>query len=414
MTLTATLAASSLPANVRVVGAAEQPSVLSLTPPAPVAVPGGTVTFTVTLDIPAPAGGASVGLALAPANAGTVPATVTVPANQISATFDYVDGSTVASATVTATLGASMASATITLQALPGTGLVINEIDYDNVGTDTAEFVELYNAGAAPIALAGFELAFVNGANSTVYTTVDLSSAGTIMPGQYLVVGATSVVSTVPAGTLTIDAGAVSNYIQNGAPDGMALVNTNNETLVDALSYEGAMTMAIITGFPGPVNLVEGTVLPTSVADSNTAPGSLCRFPNGSRTRTTPRRTGASARRRRRARRTCRSPSPRRGARQRAAIWWLTRTPPRGVRAGMLETSKLIPVPVNPPLPPAGGVSRTFTSMVTMAPRAYCPESGPVIAEAALQARCSRPPSRRRSTSSACTRRRHRSGSRCT
>ena len=284
VTLTATLAASSLPANVRVVGAGEQPSVLSLTPPAPVAVPGGTVTFTVTLDIPAPAGGASVALALAPANAGTVPATVSVPANQISATFDYVDGSMVTSATVTGTLGASMASATITVQAATAAGVVINEIDYDNLGTDTAEFVELYNGSSAAISLTGFELAFVNGANNTVYTTVDLSSAGTIMPGQYLVVGATSVVSTVPAGTLTIDAGAVSNYIQNGAPDGMALVNTNNETLVDALSYEGAITMATIAGIPGTVSLVEGTVLPTSVADSNTVQGSLCRMPNGADT----------------------------------------------------------------------------------------------------------------------------------
>jgi large repetitive protein len=284
VTLTATLGAASLPASVRVLGAAEQPSVVTLSPPAPTAAPGGTVTFTVTLDIPAPAGGTSVGLALAPANAGTVPATVTVPANQLSATFDYVDGSTVTSATVTATLGASMASATITLQAPAGAGLMINEIDYDNVGTDTAEFIELYNGGSSAVPLAGFQLAFVNGANSETYTTVDLSPAGTIMPGQYLVVGATSVVSTVPAGVLVIDAGAVSNYIQNGSPDGMALVNTNNMTLVDALSYEGAITMATGTGLPGAVSLVEGTLLPATVADSNTVQGSLCRIPNGTDT----------------------------------------------------------------------------------------------------------------------------------
>jgi hypothetical protein len=263
------------------VGAAEQPQVASLTPPAPTVTPGGSVTFTVTLDLPAPTGGTSVSLAVAPANAGTVPATVTVPANQISATFSYVDGNLVSGATVTATFGASMASATVTVQAAPGMGLMINEIDYDNVGTDTAEFVELYNGGNAAIPLDGFQLVFVNGANGTVYTTVDLGPAGTIMPGQYLVVGATSVVSPLPASVLTIDAGAVSNYIQNGAPDGMALIDTNNKTVIDAISYEGAITAATITGFPGPVNLVEGTVLPTSVADSNTTQGSLCRFPNG-------------------------------------------------------------------------------------------------------------------------------------
>jgi hypothetical protein len=240
--------------------------------------------FTVTLDIPAPSAGVSVAIAVAPANAGTAPATVMVPANQLTASFSYVDGSVVPSATVTASLGASMSSATITVQAPTAAGLVINEVDYDNIGTDTAEFIELYNGGSAAVALAGLELVFVNGANNTVYTTVDLSPAGTLMPGQYLVVGATSVVSTVPAGVLVIDAGAVSNYIQNGSPDGLALVDTTKQTLVDALSYEGAITMASIPGFPTAVSLVEGNALPATVADSNTVQGSLARLPNGSDT----------------------------------------------------------------------------------------------------------------------------------
>ena len=121
-----------------------------------------------------------------------------------------------------------MASATITLQAPSGAGLVINEIDYDNVGTDTAEFIELYNGGSAAVPLSGLSLVFVNGANNTVYTTVDLGPAGTIMPGQYLVVGATAVVLDAARGRAQIDAGAVTNYIQNGSPDGMALVNTEH------------------------------------------------------------------------------------------------------------------------------------------------------------------------------------------
>jgi hypothetical protein len=37
----------------------------------------------------------------------------------------------------------------------------------------------------------------------------------------------------------------------------------------------------MLTGFAQPVSLVEGTVLATSVADSNTTDGSLCRSPNG-------------------------------------------------------------------------------------------------------------------------------------
>jgi hypothetical protein len=71
-----------------------------------------------------------------------------------------------------------------------------------------------------------------------------------------------------------------TNAIQNGAPDGVALVDTVNKKLVDALSYEGAITLAAIPGL-GMVSLVEGTMLPVSVADSNTLQGSLCRLPNG-------------------------------------------------------------------------------------------------------------------------------------
>ena len=284
ITLTATLG-GSLQATVRVLGAAEVPQIVSLTPAAPVALPGATIPFTVTLDIPAPLGGSVVSLALDPANAGAVPATVTVPVNQLSATFDYVDASTVASASLTATLGASSKTASITLNASAGAGLVINEIDYDTVGSaEDAEFIEIYNGGLTPVDLTGYTVVLVNGNNNTnlTYLVVDLAPATQLAAGQYLVVGSASVVSALPANVLKIQIN--NNLIQNGAPDGVALVNTTAGTLVDALSYEGAMTTATVTGISTPVSLVEGTALPASVADSSTAAGSLCRTPNGSDT----------------------------------------------------------------------------------------------------------------------------------
>src|SRR5689334_15461514 len=54
--------------------------------------------------------------------------------------------------------------------------LVINEIDYDQVGTDDAEFVEIFNPSTNAIALAGLELVLVNGFNDTAYRKIDLSS----------------------------------------------------------------------------------------------------------------------------------------------------------------------------------------------------------------------------------------------
>ena len=61
----------------------------------------------------------------------------------------------------------------------------------------------------------------------------------------------------------------------------MALIN--GSTLVDAISYEGSITAASITGV-GTVSLVEGTALAASVEDSNTAAKSLARYPNGTDT----------------------------------------------------------------------------------------------------------------------------------
>jgi len=122
---------------------------------------------------------------------------------------------------------------------------------------------------------------FVNGNDNVEYRRVDLGPAGTLGPGGYLVVhdGAVS----LPVGTLALTfAPCIDTCIQNGAPDGIALIDTNGPALIDALSYEGSVTAANILGFPAPVNLLEGT--PTGATDSNTVNGSLVRLPNGTDT----------------------------------------------------------------------------------------------------------------------------------
>ena len=297
-------------------GTPAAPALASLTPSSATLAAGSTVTFTVTLKAAAPAGGASVALSLDPPDAGTIPGAVTVAVGAISGTFVYADAGTETTAVVTAALGASAESATLTMSASgtgagggggtgggggggtgggtstsTGTGigagaggLVIDEVDYDNVGVDTAEFVEVYNAGGAAVSLAGYELSFVSGTTGAEYHTVDLGPAGTILPGQYLVAGATSVVSTVPMSQLTVDLGNVENYLRNSGTGGagIALVDTTSRSLVDALSYGGALTAVSIAALPGPVSLVEGTA--TTVVDSNTRAGSLCRMPSGSNT----------------------------------------------------------------------------------------------------------------------------------
>ncbi len=217
-----------------------------------------------------------------------MPASVTVPADQVSASFSLLKASA-ALATVTATAGASSASAIA--RSDPTTGLLINEVDYDNLGQDGAEFVEVLNAGATPVLLDGVALYLVNGLTGATYLTIDLSPAGTLAPGQYLVVAAPAVASA--AGALVVPFPGTyptGGILQNGAPDGIALVDTVAGVLLDALDYEepgtptllAAVTMLTPTQELGPVSLVSGE--PTPAADSNFAQGSLARLPDGSKT----------------------------------------------------------------------------------------------------------------------------------
>ncbi|HUH14493.1 MAG TPA: ExeM/NucH family extracellular endonuclease [Gaiellaceae bacterium] len=113
------------------------------------------------------------------------------------------------------------------------TSLVINEVDYDQPGTDASEFLELKNVSGAAIDLDPFRIELTNGSSSgAVYLTIELPAV-TLAAGDYYVVCAN------PATTVNcdLDGGADTNLIQNGAPDGLRVM-LGSET-VDALSYEG-------------------------------------------------------------------------------------------------------------------------------------------------------------------------------
>ncbi|MBW8745441.1 MAG: hypothetical protein JF628_14085, partial [Sphingomonas sp.] len=91
----------------------------------------------------------------------------------------------------------------------PPAPLFINEIHYDNIGTDTGEKVEI--AGPAGTDLGGWTVVAYNGNGGVVYSTMPLS--GTIADqGQGY---GTAVVSYPQDG------------LQNGSPDGIALVAPN-------------------------------------------------------------------------------------------------------------------------------------------------------------------------------------------
>lgn len=115
-----------------------------------------------------------------------------------------------------------------TLSAISGdvTQVVINEIDTDNAGSDTQEFVELFGAPGA--ALDGLTLVFFNGSDDASYAAYDLD--GVVLNAEgFAVIGNEA----VPNVDLTFPNG----QLQNG-PDAVAVMYGNgddfpNDTPID-------------------------------------------------------------------------------------------------------------------------------------------------------------------------------------
>ena len=147
----------------------------------------------------------------------------------------------------------------------PATHLVLNEIDYDQTGSDTAEYVEIHNPTASAIDLSGIVVVAVNGlaAGATEYGRVTLS--GSLAAGGYLLI--TAMGSTVAGATLSFP-----DVMQNG-PDGMLLLGPGN-VVIDAAMYEGAIGSVTLTG--GTVV----TIAESASIGSDTGAGSLARTPN--------------------------------------------------------------------------------------------------------------------------------------
>ncbi len=114
-----------------------------------------------------------------------------------------------------ATLSATQAAATT---------VFINELHYDNAARDVGEAIEI--AAPAGTDLNNWSVVLYNGRNGVDYQTLRLN--GLMVADQCAGYGTVAV------------PGIVQNGLQNGAPDGIALVN--GQQVVQFLSYEGVMT----------------------------------------------------------------------------------------------------------------------------------------------------------------------------
>ena len=122
-------------------------------------------------------------------------------------------------------------------------GITINELDADQSGTDSAEFIELYDGGLGGSSLSGYSLVFYNGSNDQSYRTVDLNNYTTNAEGYFVICGNDSLVA-----HCDLELATNTNLIQNGA-DAVALYQADasgfpngtqvtNAYLVSALVYD--------------------------------------------------------------------------------------------------------------------------------------------------------------------------------
>ena len=137
--------------------------------------------------------------------------------------------------------------------AVAGTPVFINELHYDNAGTDQNEKVEV--AGPVGTDLTGWSIALYNGSNGRVYDSIDLSGS---IPANCAGMAAGVVVGVPPLG-----------QIQNGGPDGLALVD-GASTVVQFLSYEGSFSAT-----DGPANGMTSTDIGVSEEGGTTAGESM-------------------------------------------------------------------------------------------------------------------------------------------
>jgi large repetitive protein len=276
VTITATLDGLMRTGTVRVLGdgiAQDPPSLTALNPPmAKIPGPGASITLSALLDLPAPVGGIAV--TMTSMNGWTV-ANATVPQDAISVDVPVTQAGSMLTDTITASYNGVMKTSMLSVDIHP----VINEVDYDNVGTDTNEFVEIFNPFTTDIDLTNMAVVFATATNNE-YLRVPLS--GTLTMGQYLVMGTSTV--TVGSGVTKINFAAASNNIQNGSgtnSTGVAIINTSTLTVVDSVSFTGASPglVAQITGFTGKTTFAEGAF--KLLSDSNSVQQTLVRLPNG-------------------------------------------------------------------------------------------------------------------------------------
>ena len=125
---------------------------------------------------------------------------------------------------------------------------MINELDSDTPGADTAEFLEL--KWTPNTSLNGYIVVFFNGSNDLSYATIDLSGKTTDANGFFILANE----SLATGSDIVLPAGS-TGFIQNG-PDAVAIYQTSAATFPDGTA-------------PSMVNLIDALVYGTADPDDD-------------------------------------------------------------------------------------------------------------------------------------------------
>ena len=132
-------------------------------------------------------------------------------------------------------LGLSLIAAALVPQG-PSTSVVINEFVYDDGGTDDREYVELYNASAAPVDISGWKIVnrdpgspFYNPANTGTDPTYTIPAGTILQPGAFFVLGS----GVVPNVNFVV---GTTNLLEN---DNECIeLQDPTGTIIDSVAYE--------------------------------------------------------------------------------------------------------------------------------------------------------------------------------
>ncbi len=134
----------------------------------------------------------------------------------------------------------------------------INELHYDNAGTDQNEFIELIMAPGYDGTPADFNVVLYNG---------DTASSAVVY--QTLNVGSQFILTDLPSGYRLLRISLPTNGLQNGPRDGLALVHVPSGEVRQLLSYNG-----IFTAGSGPAAGMTSIAIPVSQSNTSTPIGS--------------------------------------------------------------------------------------------------------------------------------------------